>query len=476
MKGAGSASTPGGGDTTNISDGYDSASPLLTITTVAGTFRMYGLTIKGGTLGGTPSQYAKYDGIVAIYGASTDIRVDHVHFNTDTYVNNSFGSGLEFLGCNAGVVDHSIFTTTGVINSIRVFNQATCNGDPLSAGDQSWTIATNLGSASASRTFYIEDNTFTGVINDCMQGGRFVIRYNTMLGSKPGPVFQTHSTGSGDRNRGCRSWEIYLNQIEATATYDDVFNSAFYVESGTGVIWRNHAPSTETLPDSGSGFKIFILMISTRGDAQYMQGATPLGWGYCGTNHDGTGSNWDGNSPSAATGYPCIDQIGRGAGDLLSGYWPNAVNTALGNVIAWPRQPLEPVYEWLDDWTAVPHNSSFFLAANSDYYAENVDYYLNNAGCVGGGACTTGVGSGTTLPATCTVGTGFDKTNGGSWNGGTNSYYATGQDVLYKCTSTNTWTLSYSPYTYPHPLANDPTTTTTGLGLHIRLRLKGFVN
>jgi hypothetical protein len=34
-----------------------------------------------------------------------------------------------------------------------------------------------------------------------------------------------------------------------------------------------------------------------------------------------------------------------------------------------------------------------------------------------------------------------------------NTYYgATDTDVIYKCTSTNTWTPYYVPYTYPHPL------------------------
>jgi hypothetical protein len=42
-------------------------------------------------------------------------------------------------------------------------------------------------------------------------------------------------------------------------------------------------------------------------------------------------------------------------------------------------------------------------------------------------------------PATCTA------------NG--NTYYgATDTDVIYKCTTTNTWTIFFSPYTYPHPL------------------------
>jgi hypothetical protein len=43
------------------------------------------------------------------------------------------------------------------------------------------------------------------------------------------------------------------------------------------------------------------------------------------------------------------------------------------------------------------------------------------------------------LPATCTA-------NGNTYYGTTDS------DKIFKCTSTNTWTTFYTPYTYPHPL------------------------
>ena len=43
---------------------------------------------------------------------------------------------------------------------------------------------------------------------------------------------------------------------------------------------------------------------------------------------------------------------------------------------------------------------------------------------------------------------GFWKTNEGQWWAAT----AGNNGVLYKCTSTNTWTLYYTPDTYPHPL------------------------
>jgi hypothetical protein len=125
------------------------------------------------------------------------------------------------------------------------------------------------------------------------------------------------------------------------------------------------------------------------------------------------------------SGYPALYQIGRGQ-----------------------DQSLYPAYAW--------NNGTFSYGINSceatpaaNMVALNRDVYVDTgASCTAGGACTTGVGSGTTLPTTCTTNTGFWKTDEGEWwaaNAGNDGR-------LYKCTSTNTWTLYYTPLIYPHPL------------------------
>ena len=72
-------------------------------------------------------------------------------------------------------------------------------------------------------------------------------------------------------------------------------------------------------------------------------------------------------------------------------------------------------------------------------------------------------GAGTVLPATCSAGQGYWKSDaGGNWN----TANGTSNDgALYKCNSTNQWILYYTPFTYPHPMqtGTSGTTTTTAI-------------
>lgn len=81
--------------------------------------------------------------------------------------------------------------------------------------------------------------------------------------------------------------------------------------------------------------------------------------------------------------------------------------------------------------------------------AQNKSYFAENAACTSS-TCATGIGKGTTPPTgSCTVGVGF-------WVASTPAV-TTDKSVIqngtfYKCTSTNTWSNYFKPYTYPHPL------------------------
>jgi len=80
---------------------------------------------------------------------------------------------------------------------------------------------------------------------------------------------------------------------------------------------------------------------------------------------------------------------------------------------------------------------------------ENANWWNYNASCTAS-SCSAGIGRGTAAPTgSCTTGVGY-------WVASTATPTASSSVIqggsFYKCTSTNTWTPYYTPYTYPHPL------------------------
>jgi hypothetical protein len=136
-------------------------------------------------------------------------------------------------------------------------------------------------------------------------------------------------------------------------------------------------------------------------------------------------------------------------GFCTEGSSPGPVNSQPGrgkNMVLWPA------YSFLSTGFSNDVNSCSAVGLCPDCIQFNRDVYtdINSANCTAGGSCTGGVGSGTSLPTTCTVGTAFWKTDaGGNWD----TTNGTANDgALYKCTSSNAFTQYYVPYTYPSPL------------------------
>ncbi len=192
------------------------------------------------------------------------------------------------------------------------------------------------------------------------------------------------------------------------------------------------------------------------------------------------GSAWDQNAETT-TGNACIDQTGRGKGDMLSGTFGvggGKINNASG-IVSWPNQALEPGYIWMDSFTPAPgwgniiygNESSGRIVADRDYY-EQASAANTNGASPQPFTGTTGTGWGTRAnrPMSCTTGVVYWSVDQGSWNAGnlgtgitidSITYY---NGVLDKCTGTNTWTNAvYTPYTYPHPLDVPSTCTPTSL-------------
>jgi hypothetical protein len=448
LRGAGWNGVDGGGDATVITDNFTTNNYGISITT-PGRFRMTGFTFQGGT--GTFKDNG-FLGLFASGGGTAQVRLDHQHWtmNTGNWSNMklmSVGAGIR------GVLDSSILDMKE-LSWIHIVNGR-------SQGDTEWAQDTNFGS---NDFFYIEDNQINGsttgtvyssIVLDSHTGGKFVIRFNTLVECG---VSQTHPTGHAADDRGCRAHENYCNVVTSSLAKDPNF-AMDYNNSGGAMVWGNSANNV---------FKNMLYLNNCRAgpggsNCGYTQSAPPNGWGYPGTTYGP--SNWDSNVDSS--GYRAIDQPGSGRGDLLSGTFPSKTNTTTGTV-AWPNQALEPIYYWnnagsiVSGWggSYMANLAGALLVTNRDYY-ETASAVQSNPTTPFNG--TTGCGWGTLAnrPSSgLTVGVGYFATDVGSWNSSVSNPYgvnmAGASGLLYVATSATTWALAYTPYTYPHPLRTQP--------------------
>ena len=430
--GAISATTNGaattGTDQTTIINHVPGSTNALSITTIAGkSLRITGIAFLEDS--GTPGSRTN----VNIWGNATSIRVDHCHF----FIFVGGSKGLGFLNSTTGVADHIYINTTQTITNDFVFeNGATWNNDTGDFGNKSWADGDHWGT---SQFAFVEDTRIDGgYASDCGRAGRYVFRYSTVVNNHGLEEHGTHN-----QYRGCRASEAYQNNYSSPSGFDD--GGIVHSNSGTSLVWGNTI----------TGFKNAIDLSYYRitGTPYGVEPAPPNGLGMCG-NVTGGPSVWDQNSSS--NGYACMDLPARGQGDLLTNFvtsFTDVINSATGTRI-WPRQARSPVYTWNN---TLGGGGPVSIVGNKTITTENVDYYqqfgaFGNPGSFNG---TVGVGSGllSGRPATCTAGPGGNTPGVAYWaTDVTNPQDAAHPGVLYVCNPTNTWTLYYSPYPYPHPL------------------------
>ena len=453
---SGGASIVGTDQTTIIDNLTGRPSTTISFNTVAGKLlRITGIAFKGNSASLPAAQ-----GFLAISGpTSSNVRVDHCHF----FIPGNTSVGLHVGGSLTGVADHNFFESpSSVLNNDFAFhNGQGWNGGSDGYGDSSWRDTEHWGTSSF---FFVEDSQIlNGDMGDGHDGSRYVWRYNTVkqtaAGNCPPAPGQDSSCSSGQmyshgvtdsRGRGTRAAEVYLNRFVQPQQPGGAGkgNPAFAVNSGTLLFWGN------VVTQYKGAVQIDYYGRDTN-SGNYEGGYTPPpnGWGHCGTTFGP--SPWDGNDDSS--GYPCLDQPGRGAGDLLRGDFPKNSGTppyivnATTGAATWPHQALSPIYIWNNTFTPASGYSGTNLAPVSsatNLVSDNRDYYLQFGAFAEPGSFngTKGVGQGllSARPSTCTAGPGGNTPGVGYW--------ATDTNTLYVCNPTNAWTVYYTPYTYPHPL------------------------
>lgn len=455
-------------------------------------------------------------------GETPSLRITNSRFVT---TDNSCGV-VVFQGYIRGVIFGNTFTSNNVLSHTLVVTHSTW-GNVGGNGDNSWATPDSMGTNDA---IFIEDNTFepgpstVGLYNtytDHMKGARVVERFNRYTDGS----IHNHGLDSSGRLRPPRHREVYRNFFTWTGTAD---NPMIVTRGlGTARIFDNSRSSPNV---AGSGGKVVDTNYYRGGPTQGIPSQWPFSFcgdtpvtitrttttatatctsrncgvnvggspgyititgagapfnvtGVLGTGIDNTHftytvvdsgptsasgtlkSPYDGNQDS--TGYPCMDQPGRGKGDYLSGDGPGGTTMT---PVAWLNQIKQPYYLWnnTDDGALSP----FSVQSGSDVIHSLRDYYEQNAAF--DGSTNHGVGRGRRIdrPSTCDPGDlttdqdgdaywSFD--GGGNWNTSTIetisaqidtvNYIAGADGGIDKCVAANTWQNDwYVPVPYPHYL------------------------
>jgi hypothetical protein len=382
------------------------------------------MRISGFILNGDPGTAT-----IWLYGNEdmTNLRIDNNTFQGQSGTTISILLGeISSTGNAYGVIDNNIFT--GANNYLALKD--------MSGG--AWSTGLK-GSAS---NIFFEDNTITFTTNsnlgagglDAWKGSSVVFRYNSLTNSR----YVNHSLCHG----GPVSVEVYGNTITSPTGDPVQYRNIHMQGSGESIVFDN------TVSGSSGGH---IALQHYRSDSSQMPQGECTAAEVCDGDWTATSGNplGDGNR-SGQNGYPCWRQPGRdGNAEMKPVYFFKNRNTS-GTLVEVSIESGGLIDSHLLE------DRDWFEAVSAS--AQSSSYSPFNG--------TTGVGHGTLAnrPSTCTTfaaasphsavagksGVGYWATDaGGNWN---TSNGTSDDGALYVCTATNTWTLYYTPYTYPHPL------------------------
>jgi hypothetical protein len=430
LDGRGCAITTTGNDALRMWATNASVHPRITNFTITGTGSGAGILLEGG---------------------NPNFRVDHNTLtNVTRAVEADYQSWYQYPTQTYGVVDHNTISYTVSVPATRVFGR-----------DNTWFSDANWGSANA---LYFEDKTFTwnaggvgGGNQDAVDGeggARIVFRHNDITDGQA----VCHDSGSTSQMRSCRIFEVYNNTFHNNVVDSNAFGVSSY-RGGNGFQFNMYVPINASgnhgwervlgtqiyrISPGGGGYPWdFPVGAASHAVCSSFHGWCSTGNQSCAFSSDCASGvcNFSTSPPSDAacgrgyirianidgpgTGYPIRDQIGVSKDDPTT-----HAQTAAG----------EPNYSWnffdsnngnavITGITGVDNsNNSAYIAPNRDYYQQVVPFT---------GATGVGVGLLSARPGSCTPKVG---------------YWATDTNILYQCSSPNTWTAYYTPYTFPHPL------------------------
>jgi hypothetical protein len=402
-----------------------------------------------GNLSGTNSKLYRISGfnftgtgnfVIWFSGAGTmqQVRIDHNNFNAAS------GSSVLFFGENStvanfyGVVDHNTFSSSGSITALTIIGALNPSPPPSPAGTMN-----NLFFEDNTITITTMDNAGRGCI-DGWGGNATVYRHNTSTNCLVTTHGATHAGGPPNI-------ELYENNIivdsgSAGQGFSDCYRCFHHQGSGEFYAFNNRFTASGGKNGTAMG------MMDYRAYGNSIDGGAPICDGtYAAAFGDG---GHDGNRDPIETyrGYPCWHQPGRDfAGNLRPMYvWNNVWSDTLAMVsmVMEDHTDLSPDYVQEHEQA----NRDYFNAVSASAQTSPTSPFNGISGM--------GFGTLANRPTTCSTNplplAGAAFTTEGEIGGGV-GYFATddgAQGTLYRCSATDTWTVHYVPYVYPHPLVS----------------------